>query len=219
MSKNTTNLSPRLIMTLDMRRMVKADLLMDIFDQGDFASIIVYDSQNDDAFLQHQAEMLVDCVQSRSIAFLVANDSRISGRIHADGVHSEGKADELRELIERCHESMIVGCGNLHDKHSSMMCGECEPDYLMFGKLGADKKPAPHPRNLALGTWWAEVMEIPAIVQAGSDSLAFPDVLATKAEFIAVEEVVFSHNNPVQSVREISRLIVENDGTDPGVVE
>lgn len=219
MSKDTNQLSPRLIMTLDMRRMVKADLLMGIFDQADFASIIIYDSKNDSAFLQEQAELLVDCVQSKSIAFLVANDSQIAGRIGADGVHLEGKADALRELIERRHQSMIIGCGNLHDKHSSMLCGECEPDYLMFGKLGADKKPAPHPRNLSLGAWWTQVMEIPAIVQAGSDSATFNDVLATNAEFIAVEEVVFGGDNPIQSVREISRLIDESGGIDPGIFE
>lgn len=206
-------------MTLDMRRMVKAELLVDIFHQGDFASIVAYDSQHDGAFLQQQAELLVECVQSHSIAFLVANDSRISGRIHADGVHLEGKVDELKELVERCHNSMIVGFGNLHDKHTSMLGGECEPDYLMFGKLGADKKPAPHPRNLSLGSWWAQVMEIPAIVQAGSDCATFSDVLATKAEFIAVEEVIFANDDPVRTVGKLSRMIDEYHNIGSGRVE
>ena len=206
MSKDTNRLFPRLVMTL-------------VMDNGDFASLIVYDSQNDATFLQQQAELLVDGIEAKSVAFLVANDSRIAGRIHADGVHLEGKVEELRALLDRRHNSMIVGFGNLRDKHTAMTSGECEPDYLMFGKLGADKKPAPHPRNIALSSWWAEVMEIPAIVQAGSDIATFPEVLATKAEFIAVEEMVFGHDNPQHSVSEITRLIEESGGFDGELVE
>lgn len=211
MSKDINRLRPRLVMTLDMRRKLEADLLVDVLDNGDFASLIVYDSQNDAAFLQQQAELLVKPVEAKSVAFLVANDSQIAGRIHADGVHVEGKVDELRALLERHRDSMIIGFGNLHDKHTSMVSGECEPDYLMFGKLGADKKPMPHPRNISLASWWVEVMEIPAIVQAGSDIATFANVLATKAEFIAVEEILFGSDNPLQSVRLITRLIDESD--------
>lgn len=212
MSKDINRLRPRLVMTLDMRRNLKADLLVNVLDKGDFASLIVYDSQNDAAFLQQQAELLVNPVEAKSVAFLVANYSQIAGRIHADGVHVEGKVDELRALLDRRHESMIVGFSNLRDKHTSMVSGECDPDYLMFGKLGADKKPKPHPRNIALASWWAEVMEIPAIVQAGSDIATFAEMLATKAEFIAVEEVIFGNDNPLQSISAITRLINESDG-------
>lgn len=219
MSKDINRLRPRLVMTLDMRRNLEADLLVSVLDKGDFASLIVYDSQNDAAFLQQQAELLVNPVEAKSVAFLVANDSQIARRIHADGVHVEGKVDELRALLERRHDSMIVGFGNLRDKHTSMVSGECEPDYLMFGKLGADKKPMPHPRNISLASWWAEVMEIPAIVQAGSDIATFADVLATKAEFIAVEEILFKNDNPLQSVSAISRLINESDGLAEELVE
>ncbi|MCT6824632.1 thiamine phosphate synthase [Bartonella apis] len=219
MSKDTNRLFPRLVMTLDMRRNIKADFLMDVLDNGDFASLIVYDSQNDPTFLQQQAELLVDRIEAKSVAFLVANDSRIAGRIHADGIHLEGKVEELRSLLDRRHNSMIVGFGNLRDKHTAMTSGECEPDYLMFGKLGADKKPAPHPRNITLSSWWAEVMEIPAIVQAGSDIATFPEVLATKAEFIAVEEMIFGHDNPQHILREITRLIEESGGFDGELVE
>lgn len=219
MSKEINRLRPRLVMTLDMRRNLEADLLVDVLDKGDFASLIVYDSQNDAAFLQQRAELLVNPVEAKSVAFLVANDSQIAGRIHADGIHVEGKVDELRALLERRHDSMIVGFGNLRDKHTSMVSGECEPDYLMFGKLGADKKPKPHPRNISLASWWAEVMEIPAIVQAGSDIATFADVLATKAEFIAVEEILFGNDNPLQSISAITRLINESDGLAEELVE
>ena len=219
MSKEINHLRQRLVMTLDMRRNIKADLLMDVLDKGDFASLIVYDSQNDTTFLQQQAELLVNATEAKSIAFLVSNDSRIAGRIHADGIHLEGTIEDLHTLLERRHDSMIIGFGNLRDKHSSMLSGECEPDYLMFGKLGADKKPAPHPRNIALSSWWAEVMEIPAIVQAGSDIATFGDVIATKAEFIAVEDIIFGHENPQQSVRQIMQLIEDCDVLDGELAE
>lgn len=211
MSEQLYSITPKLILTIDARRKISQNQLSDILAHGEFVSVITYDLENDATFLQRNAEAIIETVQSQDVAFLVANDSRIAGRIHADGIHIEGKIDELQVMLERHKDSMIVGFGNLRDKHSAMIGGECEPDYLMFGKLGADKKPEPHPRNLALSTWWAEVMEIPAIIQAGSDLLTFHDVLATKAEFIAVEEVLFNSPTPVATLERIAHLIVENN--------
>lgn len=194
-------------MTLDARRMLAANRLADGLERGDFASVILYDSQNDEAFLQKSAESLIDIVQAKGVALLIANDSRIAGRIKADGVHLEGKVDDLRQMIERHHDTMILGFGNLRDKHGSMEVGECEPDYLLFGKLGADKKPEAHSRNLTLAQWWSEVMEIPAIVQAGADIATFNDVLATGAEFIAIEEALFGAHDIVEAIDSINAMI------------
>lgn len=202
---NIPTYMPRLILTLDMCRPLEDSLLSDILDAADFASVILYDSANDESLLQKRAEQLVPTIQNKNIAALIANDTRISARIKADGVHLEGSIDDLKNMLERHQDTMIIGFGNLRDRHKSMEAGEAEPAYLMFGKLGADKKPEPHPRNLALATWWADVMEIPAIIQAGNDLSLFSQTLETGADFIALEEMLFTQKNPLAVLKEINQ--------------
>ncbi|WP_019222819.1 hypothetical protein [Bartonella rattaustraliani] len=52
-------------------------------------------------------------------------------------------------------------------------------------------------RNLQRAQWWADVMEISAIIQAGSDFIMFDETLKTGCEFVTVEEVIFGNENPL----------------------
>ena len=62
----------------------------------------------------------------------------------------------------------MVGAGGAKTRDDALELGEQRPDYLFFGRFGYDNTPEPHPRNLTLGRWWAEMIEIPCIVLAGS---------------------------------------------------
>ncbi|EJF79852.1 thiamine-phosphate pyrophosphorylase [Candidatus Bartonella washoeensis] len=192
-----TESHPQLILTLDVRRTLEPTILRQMMQTKCFACVILYDTQNDEAFLQKQAQLYVEDIQKNDAALLIAGDSRIVGRIKADGLHIEDDLNALEHFKNQKKEQKIIGFGNLRNRHSAMIAGETGVDYLFFGKLGADKKPHAHPRNLQLAGWWAEIMEIPAVVQAGSDFTTFDDVLKTACEFIAVEEIIFAHNNPL----------------------
>ncbi|WP_455465927.1 thiamine phosphate synthase [Bartonella sp. B39] len=191
---------PQLILTFDIRRSISPDFLQKILQKKFFACVILYDSRNDDVFLQKQAQLYAQDIQNKDIALLVAGESRIAERIKADGFHIEGDLNALEHLKNPKREQKIIGYGNIRDRHSAMLSGEAGVNYLFFGKLGADKKPQPHPRNLQLAGWWAEIMEIPAVVQAGSDVATFDEVLKTACEFIAVEEIIFRNDNPLMII-------------------
>ncbi|WP_317993883.1 thiamine phosphate synthase [Bartonella gliris] len=191
---------PQLILTLDVRRTLKPTFLRQMMQTKSFVCVILYDSQaerDDEVFLQKQAQLYAEDIQKNDAALLVAGDSRIAGRIKADGLHVEGDINTLAYFENQKKEQKIIGFGNLRNRHSAMLAGEAGVDYLLFGKLGADKKPHAHPRNLQLAGWWAEIMEVPAVVQAGSDFASFEEVLKTTCEFIAVEEIIFAHENPL----------------------
>ncbi|WP_208437013.1 thiamine phosphate synthase [Bartonella taylorii] len=204
---------PQLVLTLDVRRTIEPSFLRQILQtqtpqpqtsqKKSFACAILYDSQSDEAFLQKQAQLYAEDIQQNDTALLIAGDSRIAGRIKADGVHIEGDLNALESLDNQKREQKIIGFGNLRNRHSAMVAGEAGVDYLFFGKLGADKKPDAHPRNVQLAEWWAEIMEIPAILQAGSDFATFDEVLKTACEFIAVEEVIFGNDNPLMILEKI----------------
>ena len=120
------------------------------------------------------------------------SDTRIAGRVKADGIHIEGGKAALAEAIEHFQPKLIVGAGGAKTRDDALELGEERPDYIFFGRFGYDNKPEPHPRNLSLGEWWAEMIQIPCIVLAGSDIASVEAVAATGADFVALSSAVFA---------------------------
>jgi thiamine-phosphate pyrophosphorylase len=160
-------------------------------DGGDVASVILFQDDADEASFQKLAEQIVPAAQQAGAAALVAGDTRIAGRVQADGIHVEAGKAELADMIGRFQAKIAVGAGGAKTRDEALELGEERPDYLFFGRFGYDAKPEPHPRNLSLGRWWAEMIEIPCIVMAGSEISSVETVAATGAEFVALGTAVF----------------------------
>jgi len=177
---------------------------------GDVASVIIPQYGLDDAAFQKRAELIVPLVQASSAAALIAGDSRVAGRVKADGLHVVGNAEALSEAVEKFTPKLIVGGGNADDRHKALEQGEANPDYVFFGRLEGDIKPEAHPKNLALGEWWASMIEIPAIVMGGTDLSSVVAVAETGVEFVAMRSGVFDNvGGAAQAVSEINALLDE----------
>ncbi|GLU28675.1 thiamine phosphate synthase [Brucella sp. NBRC 12950] len=187
-----------------------AKLLSAALSGGDVASVILDGGDLDEAAFQASAQKAVSIIQENGAAAIILNDTRIAGRVGADGIHIEGKASELAEAIEKHTPKFIVGTGNLRDRHGAMEIGELQPDYVFFGKIGADNKSDAHPRNLALAEWWAEMVEIPSIAQAGNTIESVVEAAQTGADFVALGRAVFEAEDPAKAVAEANRLLDEN---------
>jgi thiamine-phosphate pyrophosphorylase len=166
--------------------------LADAFSGGDVASILLPAYDQDDAAFQAFAERVVPVAQDKGVAAVIAGDSRIAGRVHADGIHIDGKKAQLAEMIDRMQDKMMVGAGGAKTRDDALELGELRPDYLFFGRFGYDNTPAPHPRNLSLGRWWAEMIQIPCIVLGGTTIESVEPVAATGVEFVALSSAVFA---------------------------
>jgi thiamine-phosphate pyrophosphorylase len=175
----------------------RAAMLEGALKGGDVASVILPQYGLDDGQFQKHAETLVAIVQNAGAAALVAGDTRVAGRVKADGIHVTGGAQELGEVIEKFTPQFIVGGGNATDRHKALEIGEVQPDYIFFGKIGGDIKPEAHPKNVALAEWWASMIEIPCIVLAGSDPQSALAVAESGAEFVALDKAVFA--DPAQA--------------------
>lgn len=184
--------------------------LEDALRGGDVASVIIPQYALDDDSFQKRAEVLVPIVQAAGAAALVAGDSRVAGRVKADGLHVIGGLEPLAEAVEKFTPKMIVGGGNADDRHKALEQGEANPDYIFFGKLEGDIKPEPHPKNVALGEWWASMIEIPSIVMGGSDVASVVAVAESGVEFVALRQAVFAHaGGAAQAVAEANALLDE----------
>jgi len=188
----------------------QAKILGDALKGGDVASVIIPQYDEEDGAFQKRAALLVPLVQDAGAAALIAGDSRVTGRVKADGIHIAGKLAALAEAVEKFTPKMIVGGGNATERHMALEMGDTNPDYLFFGKLDGDIKPEPHPKNLALGQWWAEMVSIPCIVMGGSDVASVIAVAETGSEFVALCKAVFSHPaGAAAAVAEVNALLDE----------
>ena len=177
---------------------------------GDVASVILTGQGLDDDSFQAFAEMVVPLAQEKGVAVVIAGDSRVAGRVHADGLHVEGGKADLADAIDRLQERMMVGAGGVKTRDDALDLGEQRPDYIFFGKFGYDTQPEPHPRNLGLGRWWAEMIEIPCIVMGGADIASAVAVAETGAEFVALSTAVFAEGvDAAGAVAEANRLLDE----------
>ncbi|PZO79077.1 MAG: thiamine phosphate synthase [Mesorhizobium amorphae] len=185
-----------------------ANRLAAALDGGDVASVIIPQGGLEADAFQAAAEPLVKLAQDKGAAAVVAGDSRIAGRLNADGIHLEGSKAELAEAIERADGRISVGVGGAKTRDDALDLGEERPDYIFFGRFGYDEKPEPHPRNLSLGRWWGEMIALPAIVAAGSDIASVEAVAETGAEFVALGAAVFGEGrDPREAVAEANAIL------------
>jgi thiamine-phosphate pyrophosphorylase len=177
---------------------------------GDVASVILPPYAMAEAAFQSFAERAVPLVQDKGVAAIVVGDSRIAARVRADGIHVEGGKEALADMIDRMQDKIMVGAGGAKSRDDALELGEQRPDYLFFGRFGYDTQPEPHRRNLTLGSWWAEVIEIPCIVLAGNVIESVVAVAATGAEFVGLSHAVFADGvDPAEAVARANRLLDE----------
>ena len=81
---------------------------------GDVASIILPPNGMDEASYQAFLERIVPIAQEAGIAAIVVDDTRIAGRVKADGIHIEAGKSELAEAIENLQSKMAVGAGGVY---------------------------------------------------------------------------------------------------------
>ena len=177
---------------------------------GDVASVILPANGMDEASFQAFAERIVPIAQDAGIAAIIAEDTRIAGRVKADGIHIEGGKAALAEAIENFQAKMAVGTGGAKTRDNALELGEERPDYIFFGRFGFDNKPEPHHRNLTLGRWWAEMIQVPVIVMAGSDIASVEAVAATGVDFVALSAAVFANGvDPKEAVARANAVLDE----------
>jgi thiamine-phosphate pyrophosphorylase len=196
----------------------QARLVGEALAGGDVASVIVIARDSDDRRAQARVAGIVEIAHAQDVAVIVAGDTRIAARAGADGVHLEA-ADPATaaETVEAHGPRLMVGVDGAKTRHDALELGEARPDYMFFGRFGYDTGPAPHPRNLALGEWWSEMVEVPCIVQAGAEIDGVREVAASGAEFVALSTAIFGGPmSPGDAVREANKLLAaaaETEGT------
>lgn len=200
----------RLALTAPVSRM-SSDAFRSALAGGDVACLLVRNEGIPTPEYLSACVELMAVAQESDTAIVVSEDTQVFGRSEADGIFIESGIDELREMVARFSPHKIVGCGGISGRHHALEVGECKPDFVFFGKPGMDVRAEPHAKNLSLASWWAELVEIPCIVQAGNSLQSIVDCARTGAEFIAVETAVLDYQDGVEAaVRKANQLLDEH---------
>lgn len=174
---------------------------------GDVASVVLAAEGVDAETLQSSAKVLAPLAQSRDAAFIVENDTRVAGRVGADGVHVTTSIPDLRDAIASLRPRKIVGAGNLRSRHEAMEAGELNPDYVFFGRLDGDNNDGIFDKTAELAAWWAPTFVLPTVVMGGRLVASVVDGAATGAEFVALARAVFDARDPAAAVAEANALL------------
>ena len=163
---------------------------------GDVAAVLIADGG------EALALALMPMIQQAGAAALVVDDTRLAGHVKADGVHVTTGIADLKLAAESFKPKCIVGAADITSRHAAMEAGEAGADYLFFGRPHGDTHDAPHPKAVDLAEWWAELMEVPAVIMAGRGLDSVGDAAATGAAFVAVNEAIWSHpDGPAEAIR------------------
>jgi thiamine-phosphate pyrophosphorylase len=189
---------------------VAAERLVQACEAGDVASVILYAAGSESHVFESWCKDVTAKLQQAGCAVLIADDTQVFGRSGADGLFLEREKPKLEDIIARFSPQNIVGCGNIKARHNALEIGELKPDFVFFGKLSGDIKPEAHPKNIALAEWWAELIEIPAIIMGGNRLDSVIEVAKTGVDFVALEGAIFGEGSPVQNVVAANALLDEH---------
>jgi thiamine-phosphate pyrophosphorylase len=176
---------------------------------GDVAAVILAKLDADEQTYNGLCVKAVPLVQGAGAAALVDSDTRIAGRSGADGIHFETSQSELARHAEDNAGRLMLGAGGAMTRHTALDQGELQPDYVMFGKLGADTHDLTNPKLVDLAAWWSEIVEVPCILLAGRTLASVRDAAATGADFVAVSSAVFDAEDPAAAVAAANAYIAE----------
>jgi thiamine-phosphate pyrophosphorylase len=185
----------------------QAAILGSALSGGDVASVIIVQDALDESSFMRAAEILVPIAQAAGAAAIIAGDTRAIGRTGADGIHLSAEPRFVADAIKKSGGKSIVGANAGKTRDQALDVGEERPDYIFFGKFDGDTREDPHPRNLEMAEWWAAIIEIPAIIMAGSTVESVKAAAATGVEFIALGAAVFASPDPKAAVAEANAIL------------
>ncbi|MEZ5818637.1 MAG: thiamine phosphate synthase [Hyphomicrobiaceae bacterium] len=134
---------------------------------------------------------LVESVQGRGAAVLIADDVQLARVVNADGVHL-GYGETILESYETARAVLggkaIIGADAGRSKHDAMTLGELGADYVAFGipPFVKDRETAGQ-RQLELVAWWAEIFEVPSVAMDVADLAQAEALAAAGADFVCLQ--------------------------------
>jgi thiamine-phosphate pyrophosphorylase len=170
-----------LIAPVDAEPATFAAQLRSLFDQHEVSALLLTRGKRSENAYKDFAKAIIPVGQAAGCAVLLEGAPGLVKMLGADGLHVTGAdVEATREAVEALRPKLIVGVGDVTSRDDAMGLGELEVDYVLFGAMTGETTAVD--RDMA--RWWAETMEIPAVLADPQASLAAFD--AEGCEFIGL---------------------------------
>jgi len=189
-------------------------VLLEALDAGDVACLQLRLKNGDGSpapqdVVRAAAEVLMQDVQDRDIAFIINDDAQLAKELGADGVHIGQKDISLKEARAIVGADAIVGV-TCHDlRHLAVEAAENGADYVAFGAFFPTKTKAakghPEPEILEI---WSNTTNVPCVAIGGITLENAPKLIDAGADFIAVVSSVWDHEQgPAHAIAKFTQLM------------
>jgi len=133
---------------------------------------------------------LVEAVQAKGIAGLVADDADLARVVRADGVHLSWNKDQPGRMAaarEVLGGRFMLGADAGRSRDDAMTLGEMGADYIAFGiPPHVEDRDTAFARQCDLISWWAEIFEPPCVALDVPDTHSAHALAHANADFVAV---------------------------------
>ena len=147
---------------------------------------------------------LIDLVQSRGLACLIANDAELAERLGADGVHIRADAGLYAEVRKRLGENASIGVGCGLSRHQAMLLAEVGADYIAFCAEGSIDAINQYTDLIA---WWSEIFVVPCVAWDVDSAEDAARLAALGADFVAPSVRIWQGDDPASLIAEIDNAI------------
>lgn len=131
------------------------------------AASVIIDAALSNGGATPAVKALVDLLQKRGVAALIADDSSLARIVKADGIHVSWSKDQVEKYkLARAElgQHAIIGVDAGRSRHDAMELGEAGADYIYFGiPPHVDDRDTARRRQLELVAWWSVIFEIPCV--------------------------------------------------------
>lgn len=177
-------------------------------DAGPVAAVQLRLKDVDDEAVRAACDRLRPIVQDREVAFILNDRPDLAAGLGCDGVHIGQDDATYRDARRAMGDDGIVGVTCHDSRHLAMEAADGGADYVAFGAFYPTATKEPKARaDLAILTWWSELMTVPCVAIGGITLANAAPVIEAGADFLAVSAGVWEHpEGPAAAVARFNQL-------------
>ena len=187
-----------------------ADRLAEALDAGDVACLQLRLKDFDDDTICRACDVLRPVTQARGVALVMNDRPDLALKTDCDGVHVGQEDATYADARALLGPDRIVGVTAHASKHLAMEAAEAGADYVAFGAFfpTATKEAPKGKADIALLSWWSEIMTVPVVAIGGITVENCGPLVAAGADFLAVVAGVWSYpGGPAAAVKAFNHTI------------
>ncbi len=177
-------------------------LLASVLDRVDVACLRLAASNRDEDQIARTADALREVCHGRDVACVIQEHVMMVERLGLDGVHLLDGGRSVRKTRKALGGDAIIGAFCAASRHDGINAAEAGADYVSFGPVGETALGDGSRAELALFSWWSEMIEVPVVAEGNLDQ----DLIASLSpitDFIALGPEIWQADDPGARLQEL----------------